>query len=82
MYGLNTLSDKSNRSWYFSCSDEEFKLQCWSNVESSVGPLQSAHGKGDALSGQRSPELKKKNKSEETDKKKDVPPERYLETGL
>lgn len=44
-------------------------------------PLQSAHGEGDALSGQKSPKSDK-NKSEETGRKNDVPPERYLESGL
>ncbi|KAK3552318.1 hypothetical protein QTP86_010384 [Hemibagrus guttatus] len=39
-------------------------------------PLQSARGKGDTLSGQKSPESKKQNKREETDTRKDCPPER------
>lgn len=43
-----------------------------------IQPLQSAHGKGDASSAHRSPETKKKSKNEETDTKKDAPPERYF----
>ncbi|XP_053095106.1 E3 ubiquitin-protein ligase rnf213-alpha isoform X3 [Pangasianodon hypophthalmus] len=39
-------------------------------------PLQSAQGKGDHLSGQRSPVSKRENKSEETVTRKDGPPER------
>lgn len=45
----------------------------------SVDPqlLESAHGKGDAPIGQRTPQSEKKN-SKENDIKKDVPPARYL----
>lgn len=45
-------------------------------------PLQSAQGKGDTLSGRKSPESKKQNRREETDTRKDCPPERYLKSGL
>ncbi|KAM9457017.1 E3 ubiquitin-protein ligase rnf213-alpha-like isoform 2-T2 [Clarias gariepinus] len=57
----------------------EVKNQISSSVDppcEKIQPLQSAHGKGDASSAHRSPETKKKSKNEETDTKKDAPPER------
>lgn len=59
-----------------------------SSVDSQLSEHSQSLGKGDALgkedtlSRQRSPQSKNENRSEETDSKKDVPPERYVESGM